>query len=96
MLKTAAFLVTTVVAASTLIAQQPPAGQAPPGGGQRGGGGGMRGPAPIAYEDHTGFQQIFDGKSLKNWDGDPAFWRSRAARSSARARRPTRSSRTPS
>ncbi len=75
MLKTAAFLVTTVVAASTLIAQQPPAGQAPPGGGQRGGGGGMRGPAPIAYEDHTGFQQIFDGKSLKNWDGDPAFWR---------------------
>ena len=75
MLKTAAFLVSTVIAASTLIAQQPPAGQGPPGGGQRGGGGGMRGPAPIAYEDHTGFQQIFDGKSLKNWDGDPAFWR---------------------
>lgn len=23
----------------------------------------------------TGFQSIFDGKSLSGWDGDPAFWR---------------------
>jgi hypothetical protein len=30
---------------------------------------------PLPYEDHTGFQQIFDGVSLKNWDGDPKFWR---------------------
>ena len=22
-----------------------------------------------------GFKQIFDGKSLKNWEGDPAYWR---------------------
>lgn len=62
-------------------AQQPPAGQPPQGrgDGQRGqgarGGGGGRGPAPIAYEDRTGFQPIFDGTSLKNWDGDPSFWR---------------------
>jgi hypothetical protein len=64
-------------------AQQPPAGQPPQGrgdgqrgqGARGGGGGGGRGPAPIAYEDRTGFQPIFDGTSLKNWDGDPSFWR---------------------
>jgi hypothetical protein len=26
-------------------------------------------------QDETGFQPIFDGKSLTGWDGDPAFWR---------------------
>jgi hypothetical protein len=57
-------------------AQQPPAGQPPQGRGEgRRGGGGGRGPAPIAYEDRTGFQPIFDGTSMKNWDGDPTFWR---------------------
>jgi hypothetical protein len=35
----------------------------------------MRGPQPIAFDDRTGFVQIFDGTSLKNWDGDPTFWR---------------------
>jgi Domain of Unknown Function (DUF1080) len=25
--------------------------------------------------EESGFQQIFDGKSLNGWDGDPAFWR---------------------
>jgi hypothetical protein len=30
---------------------------------------------PLPYEEHTGFEQIFDGKTLKNWDGDPRFWR---------------------
>jgi hypothetical protein len=53
--------------------QQPPAGQ-PPQEGRRGGGG-MGGVKPIAFEDRTGFQPIFDGTSLKNWDGDPTFWR---------------------
>lgn len=32
-------------------------------------------PAPIAFDDHTGFEQIFDGKSLVNWEGDPSVWR---------------------
>ena len=55
---------------------QPPAGQPPAGRGEgRRGGGGSRGPAPIAYEDRTGFQPIFDGTSMKNWDGDTAYWR---------------------
>ena len=26
-------------------------------------------------DDHAGFDAIFDGDSLKGWDGDPAFWR---------------------
>jgi len=32
-------------------------------------------PDPINWEDHDGYQQIFDGVSLKNWVGDPAVWR---------------------
>ena len=86
-----AFALVAVVAgfdAAVITAQQPPAGQPPagqppagqppagqpPAGGRRGGGG-MRGPQPIAYEDRTGFEPIFDGKTLTNWDGDPAYWR---------------------
>jgi hypothetical protein len=33
-----------------------------------------RGPA-VAPLEETGFQQIFDGKSLNTWDCDPDFWR---------------------
>lgn len=32
-------------------------------------------PAPIAFDDHTGFEQIFDGKSLADWEGNPSVWR---------------------
>ena len=31
-------------------------------------------PEPIDFNDHGGYLQIFDGVSLKNWDGDPAIW----------------------
>ena len=34
-----------------------------------------RTPAPLVLDDHAGFAAIFDGASLKGWDGDPAFWR---------------------
>jgi hypothetical protein len=40
---------------------------------QRGGGG--RGGAPIPFDNVTGFDKIFDGATLTNWDGDPGFWR---------------------
>ena len=31
---------------------------------------------PAAIEgDEPGFQSIFDGKSLKSWEGDPKYWR---------------------
>jgi 3-keto-disaccharide hydrolase len=31
-------------------------------------------PEPIDFGDHDGYQQIFDGKDLNGWDGDPAIW----------------------
>lgn len=40
----------------------------------RGGRGGGRGGPGATPDDTTGFVQIFDGKSLENWDGDPKFW----------------------
>jgi hypothetical protein len=58
--------------------QQPPPTQtgAPTGRqGGRGGGGGGRGGAPIPFDNFTGFEKIFDGATLTNWDGDPGFWR---------------------
>jgi hypothetical protein len=38
-------------------------------------GGAPRGPQPLPFENHDGFTQIFDGATLKGWDGDPAFWK---------------------
>lgn len=35
----------------------------------------QQGPTPLALDDRTGFEAIFDGKSLQNWEGDPAFWK---------------------
>jgi len=31
-------------------------------------------PEPINFDDHDGWTQIFDGKSLENWHGDPDVW----------------------
>jgi Domain of Unknown Function (DUF1080) len=55
-------------------ASQPPA-QPPVGGGPPSGL--PRGPLvePLDFADRTGFTAIFDGASLKNWDGDTSFWR---------------------
>src|SRR6185312_1619601 len=32
-------------------------------------------PDPLDFNDHDGYQSLFDGKSLKGWDGNPKFWR---------------------
>jgi hypothetical protein len=32
-------------------------------------------PAPYDIDEHTGFKQIFDGKSLRGWDADHSIWR---------------------
>ena len=63
--------IVTVCAAVTMGAQAVPG--APQGRG-RGGPPPVR-PEPLAAGDHAGFTSIFDGSSLKGWDGDPAFWR---------------------
>jgi len=62
-----------VLAAAVAVAQQPPPSGAPQGRGGRGAG--PRGADPLVLGDHAGFTSIFDGSSLKDWDGDPAFWR---------------------
>jgi len=32
-------------------------------------------PAPYDIDEHTGYKQIFDGKSFAGWDADPSIWR---------------------
>jgi hypothetical protein len=32
-------------------------------------------PAPYDIDEHTGYKQIFDGKSLNGWDADSSIWR---------------------
>ena len=39
------------------------------------GGQAPRGAEPLVMDDRTGFESIFDGSTLKGWDGDSAFWR---------------------
>ena len=65
----------------------PPAGQVQPARGQgaptrgqppasQGGrGGGFTEPSPMDVNDHEGYVSLFDGVSLKGWDGNPKFWR---------------------
>jgi hypothetical protein len=70
-----AVLVAACLAVSNWItpaaAQQSGTGQSGPGG--RGSGGGGR--AAAAPDDNAGFEALFDGKTLNNWDGEPGFWR---------------------
>ncbi len=83
-MSTAACVAALSIVGTDLAAQQaPPAGAPPtppaaggqPPAGQGRGRGGPRGAAPLNFEDRTGFESIFDGTSLKGWDGDPAFWK---------------------
>ena len=48
-----------------VAAQQAPAHHA---------GGGFTQPEPIDFDDHDGFTQIFDGKTLNGWDGSSEIW----------------------
>src|SRR6202012_5510893 len=32
-------------------------------------------PAPLDFNDHEGYVPLFNGKDLKDWDGNPKFWR---------------------
>ncbi|HXE13478.1 MAG TPA: DUF1080 domain-containing protein [Bryobacteraceae bacterium] len=61
----------------------PPALESPPAGAPRMGPNGQKlvgmpkfhDPAPYDINEHTGFKQIFDGKSFAGWDADPGIWR---------------------
>jgi hypothetical protein len=58
-----------LTAACAAFAQQP-ADQPPPVGGRGFGGP----PLTLDFNDHTGFTQIFDGKTLTGWDGTADLW----------------------
>lgn len=72
------FRIGLIAALAIGISAQPPgpgAAQGPGRGAGRGAGrGGGRGPV-IAPIEETGFQSLFDGKTMNGWDGDPEFWR---------------------
>src|SRR5580765_775579 len=71
LMKHAIAIAVLTITTATLFGQTAPA---PPQGRGRGGPPPVR-PAPLAMGDHAGFESIFDGSSMKNWDGDPAFWK---------------------
>lgn len=58
--------------APTVGAQQGPLDRGAQGQGR---GGAPRGAEPLVIDDRAGFEPIFDGMTLKGWDGDPAYWR---------------------
>jgi 3-keto-disaccharide hydrolase len=62
---------TVVLTASIGWAQPPPAPPATPATGRMV----FTEPAPLDFNDQTGFVSLFDGVSLKGWDGNPKFWR---------------------
>ena len=71
-MKTRTLVLIAVIIAGARLVAQPPSSGAPQG---RGRGSGPRGADPVVLDDHAGFDAIFDGVSLKGWDGDPVFWR---------------------
>ena len=57
------------------------------GGGRGGNGLGFTLPEPIDFNDHEGYRPLFDGVSLKGWDGNPNSGAWKTAPSSANPRR---------
>ena len=83
-IRTLTLVALAAVLCASLHAQQvPPALAAPPAGPPAIGSNGQKligmpkfhDPAPYNIDDHTGFRQIFDGKTLTGWDADPSIWR---------------------
>jgi Domain of Unknown Function (DUF1080) len=65
-----------VTAQAIGLAQQPPSvPPTAPTGAPAGGRMMFTEPAPLDFNDHTGYVSLFDGVSLKGWDGNPKFWR---------------------
>jgi Domain of Unknown Function (DUF1080) len=66
---------TVLTTAAIGRAQQPAAPPAPPTAAPAGGRMVFTEPAPFDFSDHTGYVSLFDGVSLKGWDGNSKFWR---------------------
>lgn len=55
---------------STALAQQPTSTTPPPRKVSQ-----FTQPDPIDFNDHEGYVSLFNGENLKDWDGNPKFWR---------------------
>jgi hypothetical protein len=64
-----------IAAAASLMAILAIQAQQPAPGRDGKGGSGFTQPEPIDFSDREGWQSIFDGVSLKGWDGSPRVWR---------------------
>ena len=65
---------TAAMVAAPAWTQQTPA-QPQPAAPGRGRGGGFTQPVPSDWNNHEGWTQIFDGKTLDHWHCDPAIWK---------------------
>ena len=63
------------VSTSWLAAGQEGARAGRQGGARQGGAAPQPATQPVPFDEHSGFTQIFDGTTLKGWDGDQTFWR---------------------
>lgn len=63
--------VAALMLAAPMVVAQAPAGQGAPAFRP---GFNPRGSAPYDFADNSGFTPLFDGKTLKGWDGDQALW----------------------
>src|SRR5580658_5108280 len=70
-------LVALACVCAALSQQSPvPAGSSGRGaGGASGRGPGRVQPDPVDFNDHPGWQQLFDGSTLTGWDGNPDVWK---------------------
>jgi 3-keto-disaccharide hydrolase len=57
-----------------VLGQQAPQGN-PAVAGRGGGGGRFTQPEPIDFDNHSGWTSMFDGSTLKGWDGSSVVWR---------------------
>ena len=61
---------TSISSIAGRVAPSAPAAQAPVAGGATR----FTEPSPLDFTDHDGYVTLFDGVSLKGWDGHPKFW----------------------
>jgi len=69
--------ITLAIATGLVVAfdSNPSLAQAPAPAAAKAKGGGFSQPDPIDFNDHEGWTSLFDGTTLKGWDGDTNYWR---------------------
>jgi hypothetical protein len=64
-----------LISGALMMTALPAFSQMPGAPGGSGRGGGQRGAVvPFDYDDNSGFQSLFDGKTLNGWEGAPGMW----------------------